>query len=104
MREVGPAGADVGAEHVGAIAFVVHARREGYLGIGEIVRIAEDVDRLAADRRQEHVEVAAGDELRVHAARFLEQRAPQVRLAAAEPLRDAGQPPYRLDRRLGHDG
>ena len=26
VREVGPAGADVGAEHVGAVALVVHAR------------------------------------------------------------------------------
>ena len=70
-------------------------------GIGQIVRIAEDVDGLAADRRQEHLEVAARDQLGVHAAGFLEQRPAQVGLGAAEALGDAGQVPDRLDRGLG---
>ena len=102
VREVGPAGADVGAEHVGAVAFVVHAGGEFDLGIRQVGRVAEDVDGLPADRRQEHLEVAARDQLGVHAAGLLEQHAPQVGLAAAEALRDAGQPPHRLDRGLGH--
>ena len=71
------------------------------VGIGEVARIAEDVHRLPADRRQEHLEVAARDELRIHAARLLEQRTAQVRLDAPEAPGDAGQPPHRLDRGLG---
>ena len=78
VRQVRPARADVGAEHVGAVALVVHARGERDVGIGEIARIAEHVDGLAADRRQEHFEIAARDELREHAAGLLEQRAPQI--------------------------
>ena len=72
-------------------------------GSARSVRIAEHVHRLPADRRQEHFEVAARDELGVHAARFLEQRAAEVRFAATEALGHAGQPPHRLDRRLGDD-
>ena len=34
VREVGAAGADVGAEHVRAVAFVVHARGQLHRGIG----------------------------------------------------------------------
>ena len=104
VRQIRPARADVGAEHVGAVAFVVHARGQRDVGIREIARVAEHVDRLPADRRQEHLEVAARDELRIHAARFLEQRATQIGLAHLEPPRNAGQPPHRLDRRLGDDG
>jgi hypothetical protein len=37
MGEVGPAGADVGAEDVGAVALVVHPRRELHRRIGEIL-------------------------------------------------------------------
>ena len=66
--------------------------------------VAEDVQRLAADRRQEDLDVAARDELRVHAAGFLEQRAAQVGLADLEARRHAGQPPHRLQRHLGDGG
>ena len=59
MRQVGPAGADVGAEHVGAVALVVHAGGELDLGVGQVARVAEDVDGLPADGRQEHLEVAS---------------------------------------------
>jgi hypothetical protein len=52
--------------------------------------------------RQEHLQVAAGDQLGVHAAGFLEQRAAQVGLAAAlKRFGHAGQPPHRLEGRLG---
>ena len=101
--EVGPAGADVGAEHVRAVALVVHASRQRDRGIRQIVRIAEHVNRLASDRRQKDLEVAARDELRVHAAGLLEQRATQVRFGDAEALRHPRQPPHRFDRGLGHD-
>ena len=59
VREVGPAGADVGAEDVGAVALVVHARGQRHRRVGEVVHVAEDVDGLAADGRQEHLEVAS---------------------------------------------
>ena len=101
VRQVRPAGADVGAEHVGAVALVVHAAGELARRIGERGEIAEDVDGLAADRRQEHLEVGPGDQLREHAAGLLEQRAAQVALGDAEALGDAGQVPDRLDRGLG---
>jgi hypothetical protein len=54
VRQVGPAGADVGAEHVRAVALVVHAAGVSVdLGSASARHVAEDIDRLAADRRQE---------------------------------------------------
>src|SRR2546423_2871755 len=50
--EVRSAGADVGPENVGAVAFVVHAAGERRQTVAELRRIAEAVDRGAADRRQ----------------------------------------------------
>jgi hypothetical protein len=47
VREVGAAGADVGAEHVRAVALVVDARGEFHLGVGQVARVAEDVDASA---------------------------------------------------------
>ena len=101
VDEVGPAGADVGAEHVGAVAFVVHAAGERALRIGERGGVAEDIERDAADRRQEHLQVGARDEFREHAAGLLEQGAAQLALADAEALGDAGQVPDRIDGDLG---
>jgi hypothetical protein len=82
----------------------VHAGGEFDLGVGQVARVAEDVDGLAADGGQEHFEVAARDQFGVHAAGFLEQHAAQVGLAAAEALGHAGQVPHRLDGGLGDHG
>ncbi len=101
VNEIRPAGADVGAEHVGAVALVVHAAGERAALVPHAARIAEDVERDAADRRQEHREVRTRDQLRIHAAGLLEQRAAQRVFLHAETFRDAGQIPDRLDRRLG---
>ncbi len=97
VHEVGPAGADVGAEHVRAVAFVVHAAGDGGGGIGELGDVAEEIDGGAADGRQEHLQVGPGDELGEHAGRLLEQRAAQVRLRGPEALGDAGQIPDGID-------
>ena len=69
--------------------------------IGEARHVAEHVDRDAADRRQEHVQVGPRHELREHAAGLLEQRAAQLVSLDVEALRDAGQIPDRIDRDLG---
>ncbi len=101
VREVGAAGADVGAEHVGAVAFVVNASRQFDRGIRQIGRVAEDVQREVPDGRQKHLQIGPRDQFRVHAAGFLEQHAAQLGLAAAKALGHAGQVPHRLHRRLG---
>ena len=102
VREIGPAGADVGAEHVGAVALVVEAAGDLRLRLAELRHVAEEIDRGAADRRQEQFEVGPRHQLGVHAAGLLEERAAQIDLGHAEALGDAGQPPHRLDRGLGH--
>ena len=104
VREIGPAGADVGAEDVGAVAFVVHAAGDLAPGIGDRARVAEDVHGDAADRGQEDLQVVAGHELGEHAPGVLEQAAAQLALRDAEALGDARQVPHRLDRRLRHPG
>ena len=60
VGEIGPAGADVGAEHVRAVAFVMDAAGERLALVAEDGRIAEDVERHAADRRQEDAKGRAG--------------------------------------------
>ncbi len=102
MREIRPAGADVGAEHVGAVAFVVHTAGEGRVAVAELCRIAEAIDGRAADRRQEGFQVGARHQLRIHAAGVLVQARAQLGLADAEAPRDAGQVPDRIDRGLHH--
>src|SRR5215207_4615935 len=44
VHEVGPAGADVGAEHVGAIALVMDAAGDHGVGLADQVDVAEQVD------------------------------------------------------------
>ncbi len=102
VREVWPAGADVGAEHVGAVTLVVEAAGDFGLGLAELRHVAEEIDRRAADRRQEELEVGPRHQLGVHAAGLLEERAAKIDFLDAEALGDAGQPPHRLDCRLGH--
>ena len=101
VREIGPAGADVGAEDVGAVALVVEAAGDLRLRLADLFHVAEEIDRGAADRRQEQFEVGTCDQLGVHAAGLLEERSAQIDLGHAEAFGDAGQPPHRLDRRLG---
>ena len=101
MREIGPAGADVRAEHIRAVALVVHACGQLHGGITQVAAIAEDVDGLPADRRQEHLQVRARDEFGIHATGLFEQHAAQIGFAATESVRNPGQMPNRLDRRLG---
>ena len=100
VDEIGPAGADVGAEHVGTVALVVDAAGDLGAGIRELLHVAEQVHGGAADRRQEHVHVGTGDELGKHSGGLLEQGTAQMRLGAAEALGDAGQVPHRIDRDL----
>ena len=104
MREVGAAGADVGAKNVRAVAFVVHARRQFNVRVSECADVAKHVERLAADGGQEDFEIAARHQLGVHAAGFLEERAAQVAFAHAKALGHTGQPPHGLDGDLGHRG
>ena len=51
MGEVRAAGADVRAEHVRAIAFVMYPGCQFDIGVGQVLRVAEDVDRLPTDGR-----------------------------------------------------
>src|SRR5436190_10949601 len=102
VREIRPAGADVRPEHVGAVALVVHAAGERRQTVAELRRIAEAVNRGAADRRQKYLEIGVRDQLRIHAAGLLVQAATQVGLVEREALGDAGQVPNRVDRRFHH--
>ena len=102
VREVGPAGADVGAEDVGAVALVVHPAGELAFRIGDRGHVAEDIGRGAADRRQEDVQVGSCHQLGEHAAGLLEQRAPQVLFVNAAAPRHARQVPDRFEGDLGH--
>ena len=86
VHEIGTAGADVGAEHVGAVALVVDAAGDAGLRIAQARHVADHVDRDVADGRQEHAHVGPGDELGEHAAGLLEQGAAQFALRAAEAL------------------
>ena len=81
VHEIGPAGADVGAEHVRAVALVVHAAGDAGGRVGKLGDVAEQIDRRAADGRQEHIEVGPRHQLGEHAGRLLEQRAAQARFA-----------------------
>ncbi len=70
--------------------------------VGDGGEIAEKIDRDAADRRQEDLEIGPRHQLRKHAARELEEAAAQIGFGDGEALGDAGQIPHRLDRRLCH--
>ena len=80
------------------------ARSAAPSGSARCADVAEHVDGLAADRRQEHLEVAARDQLGEHAAGLLEQRAAQLGLGAAEALarRRAGTRPARCAALVTH--
>lgn len=59
-----------------------------------------NVDGEPANRRQESLQVVAGEQLGVHAARLFEEGSTERALADAEPLCDAGQVPDVLARDL----
>ena len=69
---------------------------------GSLVDVAEQIDRDAADRRQEHLQVGPRHQLGKHAGGLLEQCAAQIVLGGAEALGDARQVPDRIDRDLDH--
>ena len=102
MDQIGTAGADVRAEHVGAVAFVVDAAGDPGAVVRQLGHVAEQIRGDAADRRQEHLQVRAGHQFRKHAAGLLEQRPAQIVLGGREALRHARQIPHRIDRDLDH--
>src|SRR6185295_13991320 len=67
VREVGPAGADVGAEYVGAVAFIVQATGDFCFGFAEFADIAEEIQRHPADGWQEYFQVRTRYQLGEHA-------------------------------------
>ncbi|CCD99338.1 hypothetical protein BRAS3809_2590011 [Bradyrhizobium sp. STM 3809] len=102
VDQIGAAGADVRAEHVGAVALVMHATCDLGPGIIQLGDVAEQIDRGAADRRQEDLQVRPRHQLRIHAAGLLEQATTQIGLAGAEARGDTRQVPHRVDRDLDH--
>ncbi|SPA51561.1 conserved hypothetical protein [Cupriavidus taiwanensis] len=80
----------------------MHAAGHAGLGLAQLADIAEEIQRHAADRRQENLKVRPRHQLREHAAGLLEQAAAQHAFLDAEAGRHAGQIPHRIDRRLGH--
>mmetsp|Transcript_51127 Transcript_51127/g.122994 ORF Transcript_51127/g.122994 Transcript_51127/m.122994 type:complete len:429 (-) Transcript_51127:1632-2918(-) len=103
VRQVRPASADVGAEHVAAIALIVHAAGELHGLVGDLLGVAPDVYCHATNERQEQLEVPPRQQLRIHGVGLLEDRLPQFVLRDAEALREARQVPHRLDGGLGHE-
>ena len=70
-------------------------------GSAMLLDLAEEVDRHAADRRQQDLDVGPGHELGEHPPGLLEQGAPQIGFGDAETGGQPGQMPDRIDRRLG---
>lgn len=68
--EVRTAGADVGAEDVTAVTFIVNTERKTDVGIGHFCRITEDVDSQTTDGREEKLDVASSDEFGVGTTGF----------------------------------
>src|SRR6516225_5850234 len=102
VKQIGAAGADVGAEHVGAVAFVVHAARDPGAVIRQLGDVSEQIGRRPADRRQEHLQVGPRHQFRKHAGGLFEQLPAQIVFGGREPLRQARQIPDRVDRDLDH--
>ena len=102
VNQIGTAGADIRTEHVGAVAFVMHAA--GYLGgvVRQFGDVAEQIGCRAADRRQKDLQIGPCHQFRKHACGLLEQLPAQIVLGGGEALRQAGQIPDRVDRNLDH--
>src|SRR5215831_1379357 len=102
VNQVGAAGADVGAEYVGTVAFIMDSAGDLGTRIGKFLDVAEQVDGGAADRRQKYAHVGTSDEFGEHARGLLEQGAPQSRLGRTESLRNTRQVPDRIDGDFHH--
>ena len=102
VEQIGTAGADVRAEHVGAVAFVMHAAGDLGAMVRQLGHVAEQIGRGAADRRQEHLQVGPRHQFRKHAGGLLEQLPAQIVFGGGEALRHARQIPHRIDRDLDH--
>src|SRR5205085_4130379 len=97
MNEIGAARADIRAEDVGAVALVMHPAGDTRARVIELLDVAKEVDRSAADWGQENLQIEPGHELREHAAGLLEQCAPQAHLGRAETFRNSRQIPHGVD-------
>src|SRR5580704_12356920 len=102
VDQIGTAGADVRAEHIGAVALVVDPAGDFCARIVELGDVTEQINRRAADRRQKYLQIGPRHQLRKHAGGLLEQRAAQIPLGRAEAMRDAGQVPHRIDGDFDH--
>ena len=102
MNEVGAAGADVGAEHIRAVALVVDAAGQFAFRVRDRREVADDIDRDAADGRKENMVVGASHQFRKHASGLLKEAAAQLRLANVKTLRHARKVPDRFDRDFRH--
>mmetsp|Transcript_8408 Transcript_8408/g.21498 ORF Transcript_8408/g.21498 Transcript_8408/m.21498 type:complete len:239 (-) Transcript_8408:1338-2054(-) len=78
----------------------MHSHGQRLALVGNRVDVSEDVDREAADRRQENFQVCTSHQVGVHAASLLEETLAQNRLGQAESDGQAGQVPHRFDGNL----
>src|ERR1700722_11201276 len=77
VDQVRPAGAAIGAKHVGAIALIVDAAGDFRARVGKLFDIADQIKRRAADRWQKYTQVGPGHELRGHVGGLFKQRPAQ---------------------------
>ncbi len=100
MQQIRAAGADIRTEHIGAVAFVMHAAGDEGAMVRQFGDIAEQIDRGAADRRQEHMKVGPRHQFGKHAGGLLEQLPAQVVFGGGEARGKSRQIPHRVDRDL----
>ncbi len=67
------------------------------LGSASLFDVTKQINRRAADRRQEDLKVGPRDQFGEHAGGLFKQSAPQPRFGRTEALGDAGQIPHRID-------
>mmetsp|Transcript_11646 Transcript_11646/g.17220 ORF Transcript_11646/g.17220 Transcript_11646/m.17220 type:complete len:233 (+) Transcript_11646:765-1463(+) len=102
MSEVGAAGANVTAKHVRPVAFIMDTNRKWNIFIRDLVRITPNIDGRSTNRWQEHLEVAARDQLGVHHVGLAEEGVAQLHLRAPKAPGHLRQVPHRLHRSLGN--
>src|SRR5712671_2362022 len=101
VHEIRAARADIRAEDIRAVALVVNAAGDYRVRFGDPLDITKEIDRRAADRRQQDLNIGPGDQLREHAPGLLEKRTPQIGLGDAKAGGQPRQMPYRVDCRFG---
>jgi hypothetical protein len=101
VDEIGAASADVRAEHVRPVALVMDTTGDHGAGLRDPFDGTEEIDRHAADRGQQDLEIGPSHEFGKHPPGLLEQGAPQIGLGDPEAGGQPGQMPHRIDRRLG---